>query len=93
MPEEVSVTFDPEVDLSDDAFGRSPYEQFYTVRRNYARLSKSLKTFTRAQTRVPLKELLRVKLRRLSRLNTFQRIARSRPKFMIPIELMYHRIN
>ena len=37
MPEEVSVTFDPEVDLSDDAVGRSRYERFYSVRSNYAR--------------------------------------------------------
>ena len=27
MPEKVSVTFDPEVDLSDDAVGRSPYSR------------------------------------------------------------------
>ena len=34
-------------------------------------------------------ELSRVKLRRLSRLNTFQRIAQSLPKFLIiPVELM-----
>ena len=45
----VSVTFDPEVDLSDDAVGRS----------------RSTKTFARAQSRVPLMELSRVKLRRL----------------------------
>ena len=37
MPEEVSVTFDLEVDLSDDAFVRSRYKQFYSVRSNYAR--------------------------------------------------------
>ena len=60
---EVSVTFDPEVDLSDDAIGRSRYEWFYSVRSNYA---KSLKMFARAQLRVPLKELSRVKLGRLS---------------------------
>ena len=32
MPEEVSGTFDPEVDLNDDAVGRSRYERFYSVR-------------------------------------------------------------
>ena len=50
----------------------------------------SSKTFARAHSRVRLKELSRVKFRRLSRLNTFQIIARSLPKFMIiPVELMY----
>ena len=37
VPEEVSVSFDPEIDLSDDAVGRSCYEQFYSVRSNYVR--------------------------------------------------------
>ena len=32
VPEEVSVTFDPEVDLNDDAVGRSRYQQVYSVR-------------------------------------------------------------
>ena len=36
VAEEVSVTFDPEVDLNDDAFGRSAYK-FYSVRSNYVR--------------------------------------------------------
>ena len=40
VPEEVSVTFDPEVD--DDAVGRSRYERFYSVRSNYARENLSL---------------------------------------------------
>ena len=72
MPEEVSVTFDPEVDLSDNASGRSRYECFYSVHSNYAGENlKSSKTFTRAQSRVPLMELLRMKLRQLSQLNTF----------------------
>ena len=31
VPEEVSGTFDPEVDLNDDAVGRSRYERFYSV--------------------------------------------------------------
>ena len=31
VPEEVSVTFDPELDLNDDAVDRSPYERFYSV--------------------------------------------------------------
>ena len=30
----VSVTFDPEINLDDDTFGRSRYERFYSVRRN-----------------------------------------------------------
>ena len=42
VPEEVSVTFDPEVDLNDDAVGRSRYERFYSVRSNYARENLSL---------------------------------------------------
>ena len=29
VPEEVSVTFDPEIDLDDDAVGRSRYERFF----------------------------------------------------------------
>ena len=37
MPEEASGTFDPEVDLNDDAVGRSRYERFYSVHSNYAR--------------------------------------------------------
>ena len=37
-----------------------------------------------------MKELSRLKLRRLSRLNAFQRIARTLPKFIIiNVELMY----
>ena len=32
MPEDVSGTFDPEVDLNDDAVDRSRYERFYSVR-------------------------------------------------------------
>ena len=60
LPEEISVTFDPEVDINDDAVSRSRYEQFYSVRSNYAR-SKSSKTFARAQSSgIPLKELSRV---------------------------------
>ena len=31
VPEEVSGTVDPEVDLNDDATGRSRYERFYSV--------------------------------------------------------------
>ena len=70
MPEEVSVTFDPEVDLNDDAVGRSRYERFYSVRNNYARenLSTVFENFARAQSSgVSLKEISRVKLRRLTR--------------------------
>ena len=49
VPEEVSVTFDPEVDLNDDAVGRSRYERFYSFRSNLIceRKSKSSKTFVR----------------------------------------------
>ena len=74
VPEEISVTFDPEVDLNDNVVGRSRYKRFYSVCSNYVRENMSSKTFTRAQSKVPLKELLRVKLRRVSRLHTFQRI-------------------
>ena len=31
VPEEVSGTFDPEVDLNDDVVSRSRYERFYSV--------------------------------------------------------------
>ena len=51
MPEEVSVTFDPEVDLSDDAVGRSRYERFYSVRSNYARENLSLRRRSREPRR------------------------------------------
>ena len=43
VADEISVTFDPEVDLNDDAVGRSHYEQFYSVRSNYARENQSLR--------------------------------------------------
>ena len=43
MPEEASVTFDPEVDLNDDAVGRSRYKRFYPIRSSYARENLSLK--------------------------------------------------
>ena len=39
---DVSVTFDPEVDLNDEAVGRSRYERLYAVRSNYARENLSL---------------------------------------------------
>ena len=32
VPGEVSMPFDPEVDLHDDAVGRSRYERFYSAR-------------------------------------------------------------
>ena len=50
MPEEVTVElhFDTEVDLCDDAVGRSRYERFYSVRSNYARENMYSKTFARA---------------------------------------------
>ena len=70
MPEKVSVTFDPKVDVNDDAVGRSRYERLYSVCTSviYAREKYMFsKTFARAQSRgVPLKELSRVKLKRLS---------------------------
>ena len=70
-----SVTFDPEVDLSNDAVSRSRYEWFYSVRSNYARRNLSL----RRRSREPSRGCLT--FTRLSRLNTFQRIARSLPNF------------
>ena len=58
--------FDPEIDLDDDAFGRSRYEWFWSVRSSYARKTKPSKTFARV-----LKELSHVfkqsrKLRQLT---------------------------
>ena len=47
LPEKVSATFDPEVDLNDDAVGRSRYERFYCVRSNYARENRSLRRCSR----------------------------------------------
>ena len=41
---EMCVTFDPEVDLNDDALGRSRYGRFYSVRSNYGRETLSLRT-------------------------------------------------
>ena len=32
VPEEESLTFDPEVDLNDDAVGKARYERFFFVR-------------------------------------------------------------
>ena len=52
VPEEVSVTFDPEVDLNDDAVGRSRYERFYSVRSNYTRENLSLRRRSREPSRV-----------------------------------------
>ena len=58
MPEEASGTFDPEVDLNDDAVGRSQYERFYSVCSLIMRQKvylKSSKMFARAQSSgVPL---------------------------------------
>ena len=51
VPEEVNVTFDPEVDLSDDAVARSRYEWFYSVRSNYARGNLSLQRRSREPSR------------------------------------------
>ena len=79
VPQEVSGTFDPEVDFNDDAVGRSRYERFYSVRTTIMRQkSKSSKTFARAQSSgVPLKELSRVKLRRLTREHISKNIPKS----------------
>ena len=41
--EEISVTLFPEVDLNDDAVGRSRYERSHFVRSNYARENLSLR--------------------------------------------------
>ena len=54
MPEEISVTFDPEVDLNDYAVGRSRYEWFNSVCSNYARENLSLRRHPRG---MPLEEL------------------------------------
>ena len=63
VPQEISVTFHPEVDLNDDATGRSRYERFYSVRNNYARKNLSL----RRRSQEPSGVGCRVKLRRLTR--------------------------
>ena len=51
VPEEVSITFDPEVNLIDAAIGRSRYEQFYSVRSNYTK-AVSLRRRSREPSRV-----------------------------------------
>ena len=56
VPEEVSVTLDPEVVLNDEGFGKSCYERFYCVRNNYARENRRLPRRSREPSRVPLKE-------------------------------------
>ena len=43
--------------------------------------------------RLPLKELSRVKLRRLRRLNTFQEITRNLPKFLIDTRRAHVNVN
>ena len=84
MPEQVRVTFDPEVDFSSDAVGRSRYERFYSVRSNYAREHLVLEDVRKSPVEWGAFEgtFPCMKLRRLSRLNTFQRIFRSLPNFM-----------
>ena len=52
VPEEISVPFDPEVDLNDDAVGRSRYERFYSVRSSYASEDISLRRRSREPSRV-----------------------------------------
>ena len=75
VPEEISVNFDPEEDLNDNA-----------VRSNYARESIIL---PRRTSDVPLKELSRVKLRRLTQEHIFKEYP-GLPKFIIiPVELMH----
>ena len=46
------TTFDAEVDLNDDAVGRTRYERFYSVRSNYARENLSLRRRSREPSRV-----------------------------------------
>ena len=86
VPEEVSGTFDPEIDFEDDAVShrlsyarRSRYERFYSVLSIYQlgeRKSEPSMTFTRA-----LKEISRVfkKRRKLRRL-TGENISKNIPK-------------
>ena len=52
VSEEISVTFDPEVDLNDDAVGRSLYERFYSVGSNYLRENLSHPRRSREPSRV-----------------------------------------
>ena len=51
VPEEVNVTFDPEVDLNDDTIGRYRYERLYSARSTLCeRKYMCSKTFSRAQS-------------------------------------------
>ena len=46
------VTFDPEVDFNNDAFGRSHYERFYPICSNYAGEKLSLRKRLQEPSRV-----------------------------------------
>ena len=49
VPEEESLTFDPEVDLNDDAVGKARYERFFLFAAGEnATETQSSKTFARA---------------------------------------------
>ena len=48
----MSVTFDPEVDLNDDAVSRPRYERFYSALSNYKRENLSLRRRSREPSRV-----------------------------------------
>ena len=52
VPEKMNVTFDPEVDLNDDAVGRPRYERFYSAHSNYTRENLSLRRRSREPSRV-----------------------------------------
>ena len=81
FPEELSEAFNAEVVLNDHAVGRSRYDRFHCVRRNYAREKRSNLTRSREPSRVPLKELSRVfKKSKKIRLLTREHISKIIPK-------------
>ena len=81
MSEEVSLSFGPEVVLSDDGVGRSRYEGFYDVHVNYTRENRTHPKHLHEPSRVPLGELSRVfKKSRKFRRPTREQISRNIPK-------------
>ena len=52
VPEEVSRNFGPEIDLKDDAVGRSRYKRFYSVRSSIMRQKIVFKDVSRDPSRI-----------------------------------------
>ena len=89
MPEEVSVTFDPEVDVSDDVVGRSRYERFYSISSNYTRKKYVFEDINESAVEGAF-EGFACEVEATKSIKHISKIARSLPKFLIiPVEIMY----